>query len=153
MVLTTEEGIREKLKRFWNNIFLERFWLRNEVPIPDVTLFQVDDPLTLTFAAGTVTSHITFTEVKTAISQLKNNSSTGSTDIVPEWLKALNDFNILELVSLFNIWWDEEFYPEEGQDSLITLLHKKGVFNRIENYRTLSLGCNLCKIYNRVICN
>ena len=153
IAITTEDGIRQELSRFWNNIFLERFWMRNEAPIGDATLFQVNNRLGLTFAAGSVTSRIMFSEVKTAISQLKNNSSSGSTDIVPEWLKALNDFNILELVDLFNIWWDEEFYPEEGLDSLITLLHKKGVFNRIENYRTLSLGCNLCKIYNRVICN
>ena len=96
---------------------------------------------------------ITLQEIRKAINQLKHNSSTGATDIVSEWLKCISDGNLEYLQLLFQKWWDTETLPTESQLSLVTFLHKKGSTADLGHYRSLSLGCNLCKIYNRILAN
>ena len=52
-----------------------------------------------------------------------------------------------------NIMFEQEKYPEEMQLSKFICLHKKGETTNITNYRTIATGCNLCKLYLKLICN
>ena len=49
--------------------------------------------------------------------------------------------------------WEQEITPENIGRSVITFLHKKGATSSFKNYRTLSVGCNLCKVYLKFLEN
>ncbi len=49
--------------------------------------------------------------------------------------------------------WEEKQLPNDNNTSRSTFLHKKGTTYDLNNYRLLSVNCNLCKIFLRVLYN
>ncbi len=92
-------------------------------------------------------------EVAIAIKGLRNGTSDGPTDIPIFALKNSTGTALMAMTKLFNDWFQTADYPLQGQQAEVTLLHKKGNRNDINNYRTLSVNCNLCKVYLRVLTN
>jgi len=86
-----------------------------------------------------------------AISKLKADTSSGSSDIHPQILKRVPT----EFLALLTIWSNralkEGKMPKENNKLDVTMLHKKGPSDILDNYRTLGVGCNICKILARVI--
>ena len=52
---------------------------------------------------------------------------------------------------MFQEWLDNKIVPKLAQCSKISLLHKKGSKDNIENYRTLSVCCNIAKLFSIII--
>lgn len=53
---------------------------------------------------------------------------------------------------MFNNWFDENNYPRQAECARVTLLPKQGKNLRtLAGYRTLSVGCNLSKLYLRIL--
>ena len=44
-------------------------------------------------------------------------------------------------------------FPKENECSNMTFLYKKGDPTKLNNYRTLATGCNICKIMLKVVAN
>ncbi len=49
--------------------------------------------------------------------------------------------------------WCNKNPPEQNDINRTTFLHKKGRTDSLDNYRTLSIGCNICKVFNRILNN
>jgi len=94
---------------------------------------------------------ITIGETEKAIRRLRNGTSAGSTNIPPECIKEWPMEMIQYITIMFNKWYEQAFFPELGKLQAVTLLHKKGPKTKIKNYRTLSLGCNISKIYLTIL--
>lgn len=91
-------------------------------------------------------------EVIAALKKFKSNGDTGISDLPLLGLKNLPRSYLDRLTPLFNNWWNNLNYPIKGQQSKITLLPKAGKdHTKLQGYRTLSVGCNLCKIYLRIL--
>ncbi len=92
-------------------------------------------------------------EMHKAIKELHNGTSSGTSDVPPEFIKmmspALQDLTLAWL----NFCWSEKRMPEENDISRSILLHKKGSTFILQNYRTLTVGCNICKILMRILYN
>ena len=94
---------------------------------------------------------ITIQEVQQAAKLLNNGSSAGTTQIPHELLKNLSEDMYEVLAEWMNILWDNSYMPEENNYSAIIFLHKKGATGILGNYRTLALGCNICKLYLKIL--
>ncbi|CAF4921274.1 unnamed protein product [Pieris macdunnoughi] len=59
--------------------------------------------------------------------------------------------NLRKLTELFNTILKTEYIPSQWTKNIITLLHKKGDRNTIENYRPISLMSNMYKVFSKMI--
>lgn len=148
-LISTREEIVRIITRFWDSIFTNiqpqmRIELQTEYPLKNIIAEKANIQLTSNFTA---------TELKEALKMLKPGSAAGPSDIPPELLKNMSSGMQVNILNLFQQWWDSEVFPEAGQTAKVTLLHKGGDLHDIERYRTLSLNCNICKIYLRIITN
>ncbi len=92
-------------------------------------------------------------EIETAINELRNGTSAGTSDIPPEFIKAISPA-MMEVVHIWvNCCWKEKAMPDENNLARSILLHKKGPSTLLQNYRTLAVGCNICKLYMRILYN
>ncbi|MCP4978278.1 MAG: reverse transcriptase family protein, partial [Maribacter sp.] len=96
---------------------------------------------------------IQFWEIEKAMDKLHTSTSAGTTDIPPEFLKNLGRRGKLFIHNWAQQMWDQEKFPRQNDILRTTFLHKKGKTDTLDNYRTLTIGCNICKIYNRVLTN
>jgi exonuclease III len=78
-----------------------------------------------------------------------SHKSTGYSDIPPMLLKKMGLYSAMTVTWWIQRMWKEEKTPKQIAWSTITMLHKKGRISDIRNYRTLQVGCNLCKLYLR----
>ena len=95
---------------------------------------------------------LTMDEMLMVIKETKTaNKSAGLSNIPPEFIKWAS----YEMKEYIFDWichmWREEITPVESGKSTITMLHKKGDKSKIKNYRTLSVGCNVCKVFLKLI--
>ena len=161
VILKSEDGhllfnpdhIKAALCGFWNNIYMERQWTFQDPSIDhpglyaiDARLFQLARP-----QRDALTDDVTMEEIIESLKSVKSNTSSGYSDIPPEWIKNLSLEVINVIRELFQSWWESGILPNESQISLVYLLHKSGRKDLIENFRSLSLGCNLCKLFSRIM--
>ena len=99
----------------------------------------------------TVLGPISDEEILKSILELRNKSSCGASDIPPEWLKSLDGQNRMLLHNLFQHWYDQELVPEESLSSQMQLLYKSGARSNIKKHHSISLQCNILKIYSKII--
>ena len=145
--LQSKEEISEVLEKHISNIFDKQIWPKSRFENPPTSLkithrdkIQMDQPFIMS-------------ELEVGIKQLKNNTSGGTTEILSEFLKNSTYEVRVRILRYFNIMFEQEKYPEEMQLSKFICLHKKGETTNITNYRTIATGCNLCKLYLKLICN
>lgn len=97
---------------------------------------------------------ITIHHLKHCCKKYKNNGDTGTSNFPTEMFKKLPDNVLYKIAKMFNQWWNTIIYPDEGRINKVTLLPKPGKdHNKLSGYRSLSVGCNLCKLYLRVLEN
>jgi exonuclease III len=103
--------------------------------------------------AGIVKGSEDIPRLNEVLDMLKNletsHKSTGYSDIPPMLLKKMGLYSSMTVTWWIQRMWKEETTPKQIAWSLITMLHKKGRISDIKNYRTLQVGCNLCKLYLR----
>lgn len=96
---------------------------------------------------------VTPDEVCLALRQLKNRKAPGEDGIIPEILKTPSKKLQLALAMLFTKCLIETKVPEDWNNAVITLLHKKGDIKKLDNYRPISLLSHVYKLFTRVIVN
>lgn len=96
---------------------------------------------------------VIISEIQHALQQLKNRRSPGEDGIIPEMIKACDGKVHEILTTLFNKCLHEADVPDDWNNAVIILLHKKGDIKKLENYRPISLLSHLYKLFTRVILN
>ena len=95
---------------------------------------------------------ITESEVKKAISGLKNNKSCGIDSIVNEHLKSLSHIIAPPLVNIFNLVFDSGIIPESWTLGMIKPIYKnKGCKSDPANYRPITLISCLGKLFTSIL--
>jgi hypothetical protein len=103
-------------------------------------------------------NEITEEEIKKALKKLKPNKAHGP-DIIPsDIFKILGDKIVPCLKLLFNSVLDSGEFPHQWNTSFVIPIHKKGPKDVMDNYRCLSVGSSMGKIFNsilneRIICH
>ena len=90
-------------------------------------------------------------EVEAAIQSLKIGKSPGVDNIPAELLKAGGHILTKIFTNICNYIWETGIWPSCWTKSLIISLHKKGSFQKCENYRTISLISHSSKIMLKII--
>ena len=94
---------------------------------------------------------ITPSDVKTAISKLKNNLSQTPEGIPSAFIKQVQDTLIEPLTKLYNISMEQGRIPSIWKTAIIVPIYKKGVKSNPLNYRPISLTSVFCRIMERII--
>lgn len=102
---------------------------------------------------GSVVPDILPAEVEKAIKTQRRDKAPGADGISNEFLTVNIDILVPPLTNIFNDVLHSENIPNQWTTSTITLLHKKGDKNNINNYRPISLMSNIYKIFTKIILN
>jgi len=96
---------------------------------------------------------IEFSELDVAgkLSNLKLNKSPGPDMLHPRVLHEIRNELVRPLTFIFNKSMNDGVLPEEWKTSVVSVLHKKGKKDCVENYRPISLTCICCKIMESII--
>jgi len=121
----------------WRNYFSQLF---NVHGVKDVGQAEIhtEEPLVPEPSAA---------EVELAIDKLKSHKSPGIDQILAELIKAGDRTICLEIHKLITSIWKKEKLPEEGKESIILPIHKKGDKTDCNNYRCISLLPTTSKFY------
>ena len=85
------------------------------------------------------------------IKKMKDNKSPGVDGIPPKLLKEIVEQISTPLAKLFNLSLEEGIVPSEWKEANITPLFKKGLRNKPDNYRQVSLTSVVCKLLETLI--
>jgi len=85
------------------------------------------------------------------LGKLKLNKSPGPDLLHPRVLYEVRNELVGPLTCLFNKSMSLGVLPDEWKTSIVSVLHKKGKKDCIENYRPISLTCICCKIMESII--
>jgi hypothetical protein len=96
---------------------------------------------------------ITSEIVMSKLNQLKVDKSPGPDMLHPKVLHEVRSSIVPYLVYLFQFLLHHSVIPDEWKHSIITVLHKKGKKDKVENYRSISLTCITCKVMESIICD
>lgn len=96
---------------------------------------------------------ITKNEISKAIKSLKNSKATGLSQISNEMIKYSQCHILPSVHKLFNLIFSQGIYPESWGVSYINPLHKSGTKTDPANFRGISIGDNLGKLFNQVLNN
>ena len=136
-IIEEEEQIQETLVGHLNNIFDKQEWPEAKLKPPPNSL-KINDR-----SKNYLLNPFTMQELDTAIRGLRNGTSGGTTDILPEFLKHMPENTKIEMLLYFNKIYDKGTFPEKVETSRMICLHKKGATTDIGNYRTIATGCNI----------
>ena len=93
-------------------------------------------------------------EIVNVLKNLKKNKAGGEDRLINEHFIYAKDTNLIKyLHALFNKVLATQKIPEGWKISDIILIHKKGDKHKIDNYRPISLGSALSKIFSKLIEN
>ena len=93
--------------------------------------------------------HFSKAEVTSAVKSLKSGKSSGIDMISNEIIKCFNDDYLQLLTNLFNLSFDSKIYP--WNESIITLLHKKGKKSDPDNYRAIAISSVIGKLFSSIL--
>lgn len=152
--ITENRDIKNLLIEYWASIFLN-FEFLPELPLEiarEVEVPPLFRNIAVTPINDQVCNGINAHQIKLCCKKYKNEGDVGTSNIPTKVFKNLPENMITHLATLFNNWWETIYFPQEGKTSKVTLLPKPGKdHNKLSGYRTLSVGCNLCKLYLRIL--
>jgi hypothetical protein len=90
-------------------------------------------------------------EVEIAIGKLKRYNSPGTDQIPTELIKAEGETLCSEIHRLICSTWNTEELPQQGKDSIIIPIHKKGHKTDCNNHRGISLISTANKILSNIL--
>lgn len=93
--------------------------------------------------------HILSDEISKIIDFMHCGKATGNDGLLIEMLKACTSYVIPYLLQLYNQVLDIGNYPLNWSEAIIYPLHKRGVVNKIENFRGITLLPILSKIFTK----
>jgi hypothetical protein len=90
-------------------------------------------------------------EMEQAIKKLKNGKSAGPDRILSEMIKVTSDVLVRYLTRLFNTILLQGTYPNSWANGFITPIFKKGDPSNTDNYRGITVGSSLGKLFSLVL--
>jgi hypothetical protein len=93
------------------------------------------------------------TEVYHAIKQMKSNKAPGADGVVIDIIKEGGHELYQNIARLFTNCLSTRKIPQNWNNAIIILLHKKGDIKDINNYRPISLLSHMSKLFTKVIKN
>ena len=94
---------------------------------------------------------ITISETKGIIKKLKNNKSSSYDLILNEMIKHGSSILLPSITKLFNLVLTSSYFPDRWNDTIITVLHKKGSLFDTNNYRGISITSCLGKCFTAIM--
>jgi len=94
-----------------------------------------------------------FSELKTAVSNLKNNKAPGCDAIPSEFFKNLNDPILQILLEVLNRVFNGEGFPNNFTESIVYPLFKKGDLAIVSNFRGICFLSTFYKLYTQLLFN
>ncbi len=134
----TDDEVLHELHSFYEELYSEHN-CHSDVEITDF-LSELDlltiDPIEQEAALSGIVSEV---EVVEAIGKLKVGKSSGPDGLIPEFYKHFAPILASLLASCFNSAMERNLLPVSMRCAIITLLFKKGLRQRVENYHPISL--------------
>ena len=97
---------------------------------------------------------VQLSELKRVLKKCKNKKSAGSDKIPVEFFKNMNDGNLDILRKLISLVIIRQDVPAQWKEDRLILLYKgKGGKEKLDNYRGISIGNSLGKIFSKILCN
>ena len=96
-------------------------------------------------------SPLTYDEVVKAVKGMKRGKGVGTDKIAAEMLLEGGEILWGNLHALFQVCWEEEYIPEEWMEGIIVPLHKDGDELDMGNYRGITLGSHIGKVFCSVL--
>ena len=93
---------------------------------------------------------ITRKEVKKALQKLKPGKSMGLDRIHNSFLKRGGEKLLTTLTTMFNMMRKAGWTPQDWNEEMVTLIHKKGDKKDLDNYRTIAVSSNMGKLFIRI---
>jgi hypothetical protein len=90
-------------------------------------------------------------KIQNELKNLKSNLSSGPDGFPPIFLKKLADGICIPLKTIFEVSFRTHKLPKNWLESKVTVIHKKGPKNRVDNYRPISLTSVCCKVMESII--
>jgi hypothetical protein len=92
-------------------------------------------------------------EVRFAISTMKEGKASGNDGLAIDLLKVADDVVTSKIATIFTEILRSHVIPKDWTSGVIVLLHKKGDRRDLKNYRPITLLPHLYKLFTRIICN
>ena len=159
----SKQKVRNKVGPLENNrgnIISDGFQMAEVLNEYFSSVFNTEDisplPVPFTKFEGNKSKHlgqlfVTPEMIAQKIKKMKDNKSPGVYGIPPKLLKEIVEQISTLLTKLFNLSLEEGIVPSEWKEANITPLFKKGLRNKPENYRPVSLTSVVCKLLETLI--
>ena len=145
--LMGKEEIQEAVFEQIDNIFRDYPWpMARYKQLPNGVMFTGE-------AIAYMGQPFLMEEIRRALVGLKGGTSTGPTYIPPELLKNIPLVVLESITEWANEVLQQGILPIQNECSNMIFLFKKGDPTKLDNYRTLATGCNMCKIVLKVVAN
>ena len=95
--------------------------------------------------------HITMDELKTRLKLAKDGKAFGPDGTLMEYVKYASENVLKTLLSLLNAIFTHSRYPSQWTTNYLKIIYKKGDIDDPNNYRGLSIGSCLGKLYSSIL--
>ena len=132
---------KQRMTEICKNFYTELFKTQTAIP-----------PLSLTDSAELL-PEILLSEVRHALSSMKNDKAPGNDGITSEMIRAGGPQLWKILAKKFSRYLQEQKIPSDWKQSRTILLHKKNDKRDLKNYRPICLLSQMYKLFTRIILN
>ena len=94
---------------------------------------------------------VSWEKVVEVIKCLKRGKAVGSDGIMNEMLMYKGERLVAVMLLMMNALMKSECCPLDWKGSLLVPLHKEGDVEHVGNYREIALGCNVAKVFVRIL--
>ena len=149
MQITADDGSNEIIENneekanLFADFFHSVYSTENDLPF---------DPIPNRNILNTMSSiSISSSEIAKKLSSLDINKSPGPDMVHPRILFESRSVIADTLKIIFELSVSSGELPDDWKTSIITVIHKKGRKDRVENYRPISLTCIVCKVFESIL--
>ena len=146
VVFTGEREVAEQARKHWKKA-AESLSSRKEK-----VAFKSDEVRKVTVdVANGMQAPFTYEEIVKAIKGMKRGKGVGKDKISLDMIVEGKEVLWHNLHGILNCCWEEEFIPEDWLEGIIVALHKGGDREDLGNYRDITLGSHIGKIFTSVL--
>ena len=135
--ITERRGMEDICKEFYTELFASKI----DIPMPQ--LQESDEKL----------PPVLISEVRNAVFQMKEGKAPGKDGLTIEAIKAGGYVLWKALAERFSRYFEMQKIPKSWKESETILLHKKGEYEDLKNYRPICLLSHVYKLFTKIITN